>query len=151
MDNVISDFIDELKIDKKLSQNTLDSYSRDIKQFMNYLNENNCSFKNVKRTNIIAYMLFLQKQGKATSSILRSVASIRAFYHVLIKNHVITLDPTLNLESPRIEKKIPQILTVEEVDKLLSLPDETNPKGIRDRAMLEVLYANPLFSFFLNT
>lgn len=141
MDKVINDFIVELKSDKKLSDNTLESYSRDIRQFLAYLSHNNIDFKSVKKANIIAYILYLQKQGKATSSISRCIASLRAFYKMLIKNHVVSIDPTLNLESPKIEKKIPQILSIEEVEKLLSLPAENDSKGVRDKTMLEVLYA----------
>jgi integrase/recombinase XerD len=141
MDKVLNDFIEELKADKNLSNNTLESYSRDIRQFLHYLTQNGIDFRTVKKTNIIAYMLHLQKEGKATSSISRNIASIRSFYRMLIKNHIVTNDPTLNLESPKTEKRIPQILTIDEVEKLLSLPDENDPKGVRDKAMLEVLYA----------
>lgn len=141
MDGIINEFIGELTQHKKLSKNTIESYTRDIKQFMEYLANNRLDFKNVKKTNIIAYTLYLQKQGRATSSISRSIASIRAFYRVLIKNHIVVNDPTLNLESPRIEKKLPQILTIAEVEQLLALPDINLPKGDRDKAMLELLYA----------
>lgn len=142
MDGIITQFIGELTQHKKLSKNTIESYSRDIKQFMEYLADNKLDFKSVKRTNIIAYTIYLQKQGRATSSISRNIASIRAFYRVLIKNHIVVNDPTLNLESPRIEKKLPQILSIGEVEKLLSLPDSETPKGDRDKAMLELLYAS---------
>ncbi|EYE87448.1 tyrosine recombinase XerD [Fervidicella metallireducens AeB] len=141
MDKVIGDFIGNLTSNKNLSKNTIESYTRDIKQFLTYLSENNLDFKNVKRTNIIAYILYLQKQGKATSSISRSLASVRSFYHVLIRNRIIVNDPTLNLETPKIEKKTPQILSIEEVEKILALPKSIDAKGARDKAMLEVLYA----------
>lgn len=141
MDKVINDFLGELTHDKRLSKNTLESYSRDIRQFLTYLIENNIDFKNVKKTNIIAYILYLQKESRAVSSISRSLASIRAFYRVLVKNHIITYDPTLDLESPKIEKKMPQILSISEVENLLSIIDVSEPKGARDKAMLEVLYA----------
>lgn len=141
MDKVINDFLQELTIDKKLSKNTLDSYSRDIKQFLNFLKENNIDFRNVKKTNVIAYILYLQKESRAVTSISRSLASIRAFYRILLRNHIITYDPTLDLESPKVEKKVPQILTISEVESLLCMPNMSEPKGARDKAMLEVLYA----------
>jgi integrase/recombinase XerD len=141
MNKVLEDFIEELKSDKKLSENTLESYSRDIRQFLLYLADNGIDFRSIKKTNLIAYMLYLQKEGKATSSISRGIASIRAFYRMLIKNHIVIHDPTTDLESPKTEKKIPQVLTIEEVEKLLSLPEEHDHKGVRDKAMLEVLYA----------
>lgn len=141
MDKVIGDFIDDLKNEKKLSENTLESYNRDIKQFLLYLEEVGINYKNVKKSHIISYVFFLQKEGKATSSISRSLASIRAFYRVLLKNRIIVYDPTISLESPKIEKKMPNILTIEEVEKVLCAPNSDTQKGIRDKAMLEVLYA----------
>jgi integrase/recombinase XerD len=141
MDEVIRSFIDELKSDKKLSKNTLESYGRDIKQFLTFLHENNIDFKSVKKANVISYVIYLQKEGKAVASISRCLASIRAFYHILVKNRIVSYDPTLDLESPRIEKKTPQILTIDEVEKFLSLPNGSDTKGVRDKAMLELLYA----------
>lgn len=141
MENIVNSFVEDLRTTKNLTKNTLDSYTRDLRQFLLYLEDTGLDYKSVKRTNIIAYILYLQKQNRATSSILRSIASIRAFYHVLIKNGVMEYDPTLNLESPKIDKKPPRILSVEEVDRLLSMPDCSNAKGIRDKAMLEVIYA----------
>ncbi|MEF9951845.1 MAG: site-specific tyrosine recombinase XerD [Clostridium sp.] len=141
MEKVLKDFVQELREDNRLSENTLESYTRDIKKFLIYLAENNLDFKVVKKTNIIAYILYLQKAGRATSSISRSIASIRAFYKMLLKSGAVTKDPTLNLESPKSEKKVPQVLSVEEIEKLLSLPNVSESKGVRDRAMLEMLYA----------
>lgn len=141
MDEVIRSFVEELKSEKKLSKNTLESYARDIKQFLVFLHDNNIDFKNVKKANVISYVIYLQKEGKAVASISRSLASIRAFYHILVKNRIVLYDPTLDLESPRIEKKVPQILSIEEVEKLLSLPNSSDTKGARDKAMLEILYA----------
>lgn len=141
MESIVNSFVEDLRTSKNLTQNTLDSYTRDLRQYLSFLDDAGLNYKSVKKTNVIAYILYLQKQNKATSSILRSIASIRAFYHVLIKNGVMQYDPTLNLESPKIDKKPPSILSIEEVDKLLSMPDCTNAKGIRDKAMLEVIYA----------
>lgn len=141
MDEVIRSFIDDLKSDKKLSKNTLESYSRDIKQFLIFLQDSNIDFKSVKKANVIAYVIYLQKEGKAVASISRSLASIRAFYHILVKNRIVSYDPTIDLESPKIEKKIPQILLIDEVERLLSLPITSDTKGARDKAMLEILYA----------
>lgn len=141
MEKVLKDFVQELREDKRLSDNTLESYARDIRKFLIYLSENNLDFKLIKKTNIIAYILYLQKAGRATSSISRSIASIRAFYKMLIKNNIVINDPTLNLESPKSEKRVPQVLSVQEIEKLLSLPNIGESKGVRDRAMLEMLYA----------
>jgi integrase/recombinase XerD len=141
MDRVVYDFIDELKNEKRLSANTLESYNRDVKQFLHYLSLNEIDYKNVKKSHIISYVFFLQNEGKATSSISRSLASIRAFYHVQLKNRIIVYDPTINLESPKIEKKLPSTLTISEMERVLSSPSTADAKGIRDKAMLEILYA----------
>ncbi|MEG0641065.1 MAG: site-specific tyrosine recombinase XerD [Clostridium sp.] len=141
MEKVLKDFVQELREYNRLSDNTLESYARDIKKFLVYLADNNLDFKLVKKTNIIAYILYLQKAGRATSSISRNIASIRSFYKMLLKNNIVIKDPTLNLESPKSEKKIPQVLSVEEIEKLLALPNISESKGVRDRAMLEMLYA----------
>ncbi|HBN28747.1 MAG TPA: site-specific tyrosine recombinase XerD, partial [Clostridiaceae bacterium] len=122
MSQILDDFVDDLTNNKKLSENTIESYSRDIKQYLSYLEENNIDFKGAKRGNIIAYILYLKKENKAPSSISRSIASIRSFYHFLLKSNIVNYDPTIDLESPKVEKKMPEILTIGEVEKLLSIP-----------------------------
>lgn len=141
MEKLLEEFLYDLNIDKGLSKNTLESYGRDLKQFFEYLSSSNISIYSVNKTSIIAYLMYLQKKGKATSSISRSLAALRSFYQFLNNCRYIEKDPTINLESPKIEKKLPQILSVEEVELLLSQPDTNDPKGNRDRCMLELLYA----------
>lgn len=142
MYEIITDFSNFLTTEKNLSANTLESYKRDIKQYINYLTENN--IKNLAittKTTIITYLIYLQNKGKATSTISRNIASIRCFYQFLLMNNQVTKDPTSNLESPKTEKKAPSILTLTEIDTLLNQPEATSTKGIRDKAMLELLYA----------
>lgn len=141
MDKLLDEFLYDIKNDKGLSNNTLESYGRDIKQFYVYINTNNITIFNVNKTNIIAYLLFLQKNGKATSSISRSLAGLRSFYQFVLRNKYMEKDPTLNLESPKIQKKLPVILSINEVELLLKQPRDNDPKGIRDKCMLELLYA----------
>lgn len=141
MEKLIDEFLNDLSVDRGLSKNTIDSYGRDLKQFLEYAGSINVSLFNVNKTNIIAYLMYLQKCGKATSSISRSLAALRSYYQFLYSHKYIDKDPTLNLESPRIEKKLPQVLSVREVEILLSQPDKNDPKGNRDQCMLELLYA----------
>ncbi len=142
MMDLIKRFLKFLKETRKLSDNTVESYGRDLRQYIEYLeNKNIFSFNNTNKTTIITYLLFLQKKGRATSTISRNLASLRAFYHYLVSQQIIDKDPTLNLESPKIEKKLPTILTSEEVELLLAQPDCSDVKGIRDKSMLELLYA----------
>ncbi|MBB6216652.1 integrase/recombinase XerD [Anaerosolibacter carboniphilus] len=141
--NILLDaFIDYLANVKELSQNTLDSYKRDITQYISFLDERKIEdIQYTNKTTIITYLLYLQKNGKATSTISRNLASIRSFYQFLLNEKYIDRDPTINLESPKSEKKLPSVLSLKEVEVLLTQPDEGNEKGIRDKAMLELLYA----------
>ncbi len=139
---IIREYSDYIREEKGLTPSTLEAYTRDIEQFMDYLNNNNIpNLIKVNKTIIITYLLHLQKTGKASSTISRNLASIRCFYQYLLNNNLIKEDPTHNLRSPKVEKKIPDILTKEEVNLLLSQPNQDNFKGARDKAMLELLYA----------
>ena len=142
MEELILNFGSYLSEEKQLSANTLESYNRDIRQYTLYLVENQIDlFKSTNKTTIITYMIYLQKLGKATSTISRNLASIRSFYQYLLLKKMVEADPTNNLESPKTEKKLPSILSLKEIDTLLNQPEEDSPKGIRDKAMLELLYA----------
>lgn len=139
---IMNEYIDYMENEKGLASNTLEAYKRDIMQFKDYIVKNNINDSTaVNKTVIITYLMSLQKEGKATSTISRSLASIRCFYQYLLNNNLIDEDPTLNLRSPKSERKLPHILTKEEVDLLLSQPSKDNFKGSRDKAMLELLYA----------
>jgi integrase/recombinase XerD len=141
-DLIMNDYIDYIRNEKGLTSNTLEAYIRDIMQFKDYLIKNNIKdLKTINKTVVITYLMFLQKDGKAASTISRNLASIRCFYQYLLNNNLIKEDPTYNLRSPKSERKLPSILTKEEVDILLSQPSKDNFKGIRDKAMLELLYA----------
>lgn len=131
-----------LKDERELSLNTLESYNRDLRQFNDYINNNNIdNMVNANKTLIITYLMFQQKKGKSASTISRSLASIRSFYQYLLNNGIVKEDPTVELHAPKQEKKLPNILTPKEVEILLNQPSTDNSKGIRDRAMLELLYA----------
>jgi integrase/recombinase XerD len=142
MEALVQKFVNFLERDKRLSLNTLQSYRRDIEQYFIYLQEINLqNIANTNKTTVIAYLLYLQKKGRATSTISRNLASIRSFYQYISKNKIIDHDPTSELESPKVEKKLPQILSTEEVELLLEQPQCVDLKGFRDKAMLELLYA----------
>ncbi len=142
MNAQVESFMVFLERDKRLSLNTLQSYKRDIEQYITYLSEMNLSnIATTNKTTVIAYLLHLQKKGRATSTISRNLASIRSFYQYLYKSKIIDNDPTTELESPKVEKKLPQILSTQEVELLLDQPKCVDLKGIRDKAMLELLYA----------
>lgn len=141
-ESILKNYIAYMKNDKALTSNTLEAYIRDITQFKEYLVQNNIKDSTkVNKTIIITYLMFLQKEGKAPSTISRNLASIRCYYQYMLNNNLIKEDPTYNLRSPKPERKLPSVLTKEEVDILLSQPKGDDFKGVRDKAMLELLYA----------
>ncbi len=139
--NYIDAFLNYLSSEKELSVNTLESYKRDIRQLDGYLKDLNLSLEKVTKTIIITYLIYLQKIGKATSTISRNLASIRCFYQFMLHARYMDNDPSTNLESPKVEKKLPSVLTKKEVEQLLEQPAPFDAKGSRDKAMLELLYA----------
>lgn len=124
------------------SENTVESYGRDIKQYIAYLNNTGITdLSAATKTTVLSYLLALQKQGRAASTVSRTLASLRSFYIFMIQRGKAKEDPTSNLEAPHVEKKPPQIMTSAEVELLMEQPSVTDNKGIRDKAMLELLYA----------
>ncbi len=124
------------------SQNTVESYRRDIMQYITYLNSNNlCKVTDATKKTVLTYLISLQKSGKADSTVSRALASLKSFYIYLVSQGSVTLDPTDKLEPPKVQKKLPQILSAAEIDRLLSAPASDDSKSIRDKAMLELMYA----------
>lgn len=142
MEQEISKFILYLHDEKKTSENTEVSYKRDLRKFMHFLEQQNIDrVERVTRTNLNTYVLVLEKQGLSAATVSRSIASMKAFYAYLFKLGKISENPAESLKPPKVEKKMPDILSVPEIAALLEQPDDRTPKGIRDRAMLELLYA----------
>nr|WP_031367705.1 site-specific tyrosine recombinase XerD [Clostridium botulinum] len=139
MKNIIENYIKDLQ-KKNLSKNTLEAYRRDVEKFSEFVRNREEKILSVDTVTIMAFVQYLQREGRATSSIVRNIVSIRNFYKYLIKKTMVSEDPTLGYEIPKIERTIPKILSVEEVDKLLNSPDSSK-KGLRDKAMLELMYA----------
>ncbi len=128
--------------EKGMSDSTVSSYITDLKSFFDYLNEKNISdCKNVSSKEIDTYINKLIKSGKANSSVLRKLATLRKFYGFLYDNVKIRYNPMDNVASVKSKKKIPSVLTSKEIDTLLSQPDISSPRGTRDKAILELLYA----------
>lgn len=141
MERQLKYFFEFLENDKKLSENTLQSYKRDLKQFRRYLEACELHYNRVKEEDMKDYITELQEEGKKPSSISRCIASIRSFYQFVLKNKKVKADPTQNIQSPKIEKRVPNVLTAKEVELLLDQPKDIDLKGIRDKAMLEFAYA----------
>ena len=139
------DYLHYLKVERGLSENTIASYGIDLKLFLEYLRENEIpSFKQVNKEVIVNYMQAEKNNNKANSSILRSVSSLRKFFQYLAQEKIIEKDPMLLIDTPKKKQHLPQVLTKEEVEKLLHSPNTGQVLGLRDRAMLELMYATGL-------
>lgn len=142
MSTEIEEFMKYLQDVKHMSRNTVLSYHRDLIQMETYLKEREITEAGkVTKTSLNSYILFLEKEGKASTTISRMLASMKAFFHYEFTEGRIRRNPAELIRAPKIEKKAPVVLTMEEVNALLKQPDGRTPKEIRDKAMLEVLYA----------
>lgn len=138
----IEAFINYLEHVKKMSNNTVMSYHRDLLQMESFFKEKGITEAGrVTKTSLNSYILFMEKEGKAATTISRMLASIKAFFHYECSNGRIRRNPAELIRAPKIEKKAPTILTIEEVNALLKQPSGRTSKEQRDKAMLELLYA----------
>ena len=140
---LLDQFISYLRVERGLADNTIESYSRDLVKFTQFLEEKKLSPQNVNRDHIIKYMSVL-RSNLSTRSTARNLSAIKTFFRFLISEGEITENPVRLLESMKLPRKLPEILTQDEVDSLLSQPDAISPLGKRDKAMLELLYATGL-------
>lgn len=142
MEQLLDQFLHYLIVEKGLSKNTIDAYSHGLNRFLNYLCKKGIEeMSSVSKFNVRAFLLALKRQGLSTKTVVRNLVAIRTFFHFLIQEGILEANPIEELESPKIEKTLPEILTLKEVEQLLEQPNPQTPLGIRDRAMLEVLYA----------
>ena len=128
-----------------LQASSVEAYSRDLAEFAAFATARGAfSPQDVRRSTITVYLMTLRRRGRAAATIKRRAASIRAFYRFLLREELLEEDPTLDLAPPRLPRRLPRVLTVEDVERLLATPDRTRPEGNRDRAMLELMYASGL-------
>lgn len=143
MKDQLTDFIHYLNVERGLSDNTRESYERDLKQYQHFLTEQ-IGVKNwgeVDRTFISQYLYHLKDSGKASATMARQIASIRNFHQFILREQVVKTDPSHHIGIPKTERRLPKILTVDDVSALLDARETETPYGMRDHAMLEVLYA----------
>lgn len=145
LEYAIEDFFHFLRIERGLSENTLSSYKRDLTNYLQYMKDHDktTSWDKISRTDIMGFLYMLKDQEKSTATISRHISSIRSFHQFLIREQITSNDPSLHIETPKKDRKLPDILSQDEVDRLLDI-DMNSKLSIRNKAMLELLYATGL-------
>ncbi len=143
LEDHLKDFIHFLLVEKGLSENTMISYERDLKTYLRHLKEVQAitAIDDIQRTHILQFIGELKNEGKSAKTIARHVASIRSFHQFLLRDKAASHDPTVHIETPKLERNLPKVLSMEEVETLLEAPKGSGHFGLRDKAMLELLYA----------
>ncbi|MGG5316594.1 site-specific tyrosine recombinase XerD [Enterococcus sp. AZ072] len=145
MDEQIKEYLHYLTIERGLSLNTRASYERDLKQYLLFLNEKDVkNWQDVDRYTVVDFLALLSQEGKASTTITRMISSLRRFHQFLRQERYTDHDPMQHIESPKKAQKLPQTLSLAEVERLIAAPDTSTTLGIRDRAILEVMYATGL-------
>ena len=144
MDTYIDRFLEHLVVERGLAQNSLEAYRRDLVRYANYLGGRQQQVTALDRTEVPRYLLALREAGLSSRSVSRHLSAIRQFHRFMVREGHATDDPTAHLESPRPWRRLPTVLTIEEVERLLAPRGKMRPQDLRDRAMLEVLYASGL-------
>ncbi len=140
----VRSFLDYLSIEKGLSANTLAAYGRDLGKLLLFLEKEKISWKRAKEEDLVGFVRAQSRSGVSARSLARHISAIRSFYKYLVLDGGVAADPAERLSSPSVWLSLPKFLTVKEVESLLAAPDVKEPRGVRDRAMLEVLYGSGL-------
>ena len=140
-DRLVPAFLKHLAVERGLSVNTQEAYGRDLKRLESFLKTSRVPVNRARRQDLLSHVRSLRQSGLSPKSVARAINSLRMFYRFLLAEGEAKQDPTSELDAPRTWKSLPRFLTFEEVDRLLDAPDSSKPLGLRDAAMLEVLYA----------
>ena len=138
---LIDAFLDALWLEKGLSENTLKSYRHDLEKLGGWVSGQGTTLLTLRRADMNTYLSYRMQRGLKARSTARCLSCVRAFYRYLLRENKIDVDPTLQVENPKLGRPLPDTLTEADVEKLLAAPDTSSPIGMRDRTMLEVLYA----------
>ncbi|MDR0879869.1 MAG: tyrosine-type recombinase/integrase [Clostridioides sp.] len=138
--NVIEDYIGYIRNKRRLSENTVMSYSADIKKYTDYLNREKVDILEVSENDIFGFLIELEKDKASVSSICRMISSIRSFHDYMYHMKIAEKNPAMNMKKPKVKREEYEILTEEEITSLLHFEDIDTPKAIRDKAIFEVLY-----------
>lgn len=145
MEESLTEYIRFLTIERGLSKNTVESYQRDLKQYLLFLKENHINhWDAVDRYTVLSFLQRLKEEEKAAGTVIRMVSSLRQFHQFLRQEKISTTDPMLHIDTPKKAQTLPKVLSTKEVEILIETPNTSETLGIRDRAMLEVMYATGL-------
>lgn len=145
MREFLNEFLNHLAVERGLAKNTLAAYSRDVNRYLSFLQaEGIGSFEEAKQAQVARHLIDLKESGYSSRTIARHLSALRTFYRFLQTEGFFEEDPTLHLDSPKAKGGLPSVLTLEEVERLLQAPRAETAMGLRDKAMLEVLYATGL-------
>lgn len=145
MEEVLEEYVTYLQIERGLSANTIESYRRDLSQYIDYLKKDGKKdWNEVDRFFVLSFLQSLKEENKSANTIIRMVSSLRKFHQYLHQENVMALDPMLHIDTPKKAQKLPKILSASEVERLIEAPDTSSKLGLRDRAILEVMYATGL-------
>lgn len=142
MDEALQQYLTHLAVERGLSDNSLQSYARDIKRYLAFLKTKNIDdLQTVERKLVSEFLASLMGYGLSPVSLSQNISALRGFHRFLASEGITKTDPTENIETPRLDKKLPEVLDLSEVENLLAQPDPASLLGLRDKAMLELLYA----------
>jgi len=142
MDSLVDSYLHYLVVEKGLSRNTIESYGRDLRVFLDFVEGRGIrSFRQVTRGDVLAFLKELQGRGLSVRSVSRALISLRGLFRFLLLEGHLEEDPVEEMEVPRPPRSLPHVLSLQEVERILEAPDPGTPLGVRDRAMLELLYA----------
>jgi integrase/recombinase XerD len=144
VESEIRSFLNYLRVEKGLSENTLHAYRRDIEKFGMFVREHKLNAGGVTRGNVVDFLGSLYRKGLDSRSVARHLVTIRNFFRFLLMEGIIPQDPAENIESPKFRQSLPDFLNLEEVDRLLQQPDASTTIGLRDKAMIELMYSTGL-------
>jgi len=134
-------YLDHLRVERRLSGHTVENYARDLVKLADFAAERERSLEALDRHDLEAFVRSLMSRGLSPRSVARTVACVRGFYRFLVMDHRLGKSPADDVRPPRAWPPLPKFLTLEEVDRLIAQPDPTTPLGLRDRALVELLYA----------
>ena len=140
----ISSFVTHVKVEKGLSANTVEAYHRDLMKFDVFAKKRKLTLEGVSRDDLVDFLAGLYRENLESRTVARHLVTLRNFFRFAQIQDLIATDPTINLESPKIRRSLPGYLKLEDVERLLNQPDPKTAMGVRDRAMLEVLYSTGL-------